>query len=110
MDWNCANFCLEKKKKELDRFEIVEDLLRSCWAWRKQVFQREEKHIEMNAKSKLLKHRSNQHIKLSKHLSIYMQSIKKKKKKQKQNHTHTKNKSNQFYISKTSYDRLVSIH
>ena len=25
-------------------------------------------------------------------------------------HTHTLNKSNQFYISKTSYDSLVSIH
>ena len=27
-----------------------------------------------------------------------------------QKHTHTLNKSNQFYISKTSQDSLVSIH
>ena len=29
---------------------------------------------------------------------------------QKHTHTHTLNKSNQFYISKTSQDSLVSIH
>ena len=49
-------------------------------------FFKEEKHKEMNATSKLLKHRSNQHIKLSKHLSTYMQSIQD----QKHTHTHTK--------------------
>ena len=32
----------------------------------KEFFQRDEKHIEMNVTSKLLKHRSNQHVKLSK--------------------------------------------
>ena len=32
-------------------------------------FSRREKHIEMNATSKLLNQKSNQHIKLSKHLS-----------------------------------------
>ena len=50
---------------------------------KKKVFSREEKHIKMNATSKLLKHRSNQHIKLSKQLSTYMQSIQDPK------HTHT---------------------
>ena len=35
-------------------------------------FFKEEKHKEMNISSKLLKHRSNQHIKLSKHLSTYI--------------------------------------
>ena len=38
-------------------------------------FFKEEKHKEMNATSKVLKYRSNQHIKISKHLSTYMQSI-----------------------------------
>ena len=59
-------------------------------------FQRREKHIEMNATSKLLKHRSDQHIKLSKtSLNKKMQRIHDPK------HTRTLNKSNQFYISKT---------
>ena len=53
---------------------------------KKWVFQRREKHIEMNATSKLLKHRSNQHINLSKHLSTYKQSIQDPK----HTHTHTK--------------------
>ena len=90
MDLNCANFCQEKKKEGHDRCKFVEDLSKSCRAWRKRVFQREEKHIEMNATSKLLKHRSNQHIKLlKKHLS----TKKKKKKKCKAfiiQNTHTK--------------------
>ena len=38
-------------------------------------FSRREKHIKMNATSKLLNQRSNPHVKLSKHLSTYMQSI-----------------------------------
>ena len=61
-------------------------------------FFKEEKSKEINATSKLLKHRSNQHIELSKHLLTYMQSIQDPK----CTHTHTLNKSNQFYISKTS--------
>ena len=46
-------------------------------------FFKEEKHKEINATSKLLKHRFNQHIKLSEHLSTYMESIQDPK------HTHT---------------------
>ena len=76
MDQNCVNYCQEKKKKGLDRCKSVEDLSKSYRAWRKQVFQREEKHIKMNATSKLLKYRSNQHVKLSKiTLNKKMQSI-----------------------------------
>ena len=41
----------------------------------KEGFSIREKHKEMNATSKLLKQRSNQHVKLSKHLSAYMQGI-----------------------------------
>ena len=62
-------------------------------------FFKEEKHIKMNATSKLLKQGSNQHVKLSK------ASLNKKNVKHldpKHTHTHTLNKSNQFYISKTS--------
>ena len=66
MERDCINFYWDKKKEGLDRYEFVEDLSRSCRAWRKWVFQIREKHKEMNATSKLLKHRSNQHIKLSK--------------------------------------------
>ena len=51
---------------------------------------------------------SKQHFKLSK------SSLNKKKKKKDihidPKYTHTLNKSNQFYISKTSLDSLVSMH
>ena len=50
---------------------------------------------------------SKQHFKLSK------SSLNKKNDKHihhTHTHTHTLNKSNQFYISKTSQDNLVSIH
>ena len=70
-------------ERKLNRNESVGDLSRSSQAWRKGVL-RKEKHIEMNATSKLLKKRSNQHVKLSKHLSTYMQSIHRSK-----THTHT---------------------
>ena len=39
MDWDCDNFYREKKKEGLDRNESIEDLSRSCRAWRKGVFQ-----------------------------------------------------------------------
>ena len=60
--------------------------------------------------SKLLNQISKQHFKLSK------TSLKKKNAKHLRSkthihtHTHTQNKSNQFYITKTSSDSLVSIH
>ena len=83
MDRGSVEVSIEVKQRKLDRNESVEDLARSCWAWRKGVFQRREKHIEMNATSKLFKHRSK-HIKLSKRLSRNMQSIHRSK-----THTHT---------------------
>ena len=84
MDQNCDNFYREKNKEGLDRWESIEELSRSYWVWRKWVFQREEKHIEMIATIKLLKHRSNQHVKLLKtSLNKKMQSIHDPK------HTHT---------------------
>ena len=98
MDQESFKIYQEKEKEGLNRRESVKDRSRSCRVLKENVFQRREKHIEMNATSKLLKHRSNQHIKLSKHLSIDMQSIHNPK----HTHTHTHNKSNQFYISKIS--------
>ena len=53
----------------------------------------------------LLNQRSKQNIKLSK-----TSLIKKNVKHLDPKHTHTLNKSNQFYISKTSLDSLVSTH
>ena len=53
----------------------------------------------------LLNQRSKQHFKLSK-----TSLIKKNFKHLDPKHTHTLNKSNQFYISKTSQDSLVSTH
>ena len=53
----------------------------------------------------LLNQRSKQHFKL---LKTFLN--KKNVKHLDPKHTHTLNKSNQFYISKTSQDSLVSIH
>ena len=39
MDWDCDKIC-QDKNDGLDRRESVEDLSRSCRAWRKGVFQR----------------------------------------------------------------------
>ena len=55
--------------------------------------------------SKLLNQRSKQHFKLSK-TSLNKKNVKYFNPKL----THILNKSNQFYISKTSQDSLVSIH
>ena len=80
MDRESFKIYREKEKEGLDRMEFVEKLS----SLKKTGFSRREKHIEMNATSKLIKHRSNQHIKLSKHLSTYKQSIHRSK-----THTHT---------------------
>ena len=56
---------IEKRR----RGSIEENLLRICQEaieLEEKEFFKEEKHKDMNATSKLLKHRSNQHIKLSK--------------------------------------------
>ena len=67
MDWDCVHFCRDKKKKGL----INTNLSRICQGAveleEKEVFQKKKKkNKEMNATSKQLKHRSNQHVKLSK--------------------------------------------
>ena len=88
MDWDFDKINWEKKKG-LDRRESVKDLLRSYRAWRKGIFQRREKHIEMNATSKLLNDRCKQHIKsLKTSLNIYAKHSRSK------THTHTLNRSN----------------
>ena len=84
MDQNSVKIYREKKKEGLDRRESVEKLS----SLKKRSFSGREKRIEMNVTSKLLKHRSNQHIKLSKHLSTYKQSIQDPK--HTHTHTHTK--------------------
>ena len=90
MNQNCTNFFQEKKKEGLNRYESVEDLSRSYQARRKHVFQKEEKHIEMNVTSKLLKYRFNQHIKLKKKsLNKKMQSIQGPTHPPQHIHTHT---------------------
>ena len=61
--------------------------------------------------SKLLNQRSQQNFKLSK-TSLNKKNVKHLDPKHTHTHTHTHtlNKSNQFYISKTRQDNLVSIH
>ena len=84
-----------KRRKKLLRIKkgsIEGSLSRICWKaveLEENRFSRREKHIEMNATSKLLKHRSNQHIKLSKHLLTYKQIIHRSK-----THTHTTSLTN----------------
>ena len=69
-----------------------------------------EKLIEMNATNKLLKQTSKTHVKLSNLILTYMHIIHISKTTHTHTHTHTHNKSNQFYISKTSQNSLVSIY
>ena len=88
---------IKSKAKRLDRKGCVEIFFEKLSTLKKRSFSREEKHIKMNATSKILKQRSIQHVNLSKHLSTYKHSIHRSK-----THTHTQNKSNQFYISITS--------
>ena len=82
MDRGSVKIYQEKRKKG----SIEMNLSRIYWEaieFKENEFFNEEKHKEMNATSKLLKQKSNQHIKLSKHLSTYMQSI------DPNTHTHT---------------------
>ena len=67
--------------------QIYRGTVKKLLSLKKMCFQRKEKHKEMNATSKLLKLRSNQHDKLLKNISTNMQSIHRSKK---HTHTHTK--------------------
>ena len=79
MDRRGCRESVEEKPRNLDGSRIRQDLSRkgerrARWkgicqgsveklsSLKKEGFSRREKHIEMNATSKLLKHRSNQHI------------------------------------------------
>ena len=73
---------IEKREIMLDRKRIFRGFVKELSSLKKMCFQ-EAKNTEMKATSKLLKQRSNQHDKLSKHLSTYMQSI------DPNTHTHT---------------------
>ena len=94
-------YAIRSIKKRRQRGSIDANLLRICWEaveLEENEFFKERKNTKRWMQtSKLLKHRSNQHVKLSKtSLNKKMQSIYDPK------HTRTLNKSNQFYISKTS--------
>ena len=71
----------------------------------KNSFSKKRKTQTWMQSNMLLNQRSKQNIKLSK-----TSLIKKNVKHLDPKHTHTLNKSNQFYISKTSLDSLVSTH
>ena len=94
--------CDKKKLKKLDRQQGIEEVLSQHF---KPVFSRCEKHRHecnptCNSTNDPINILSSQN-----HLSIKILSTWIFKK-----HTHTLNKSNQFYISKTSQDSLVSIY
>ena len=76
---------VEKRERKARQKEIYQGSVEKLLSFKKECFSRREKHKEMNATSKLLKQGSNQHIKLSKHLSTYKQSIHRSK-----THIHTK--------------------
>ena len=69
--------------ENLSRVKQRDSIEKGCVELEEKKFFKAEKYKKMNATSKLLKDRSNQHIKLSKQLSTYMQSIQDSK------HTHT---------------------
>ena len=98
---------IEKRERRLNRKRIYRGSVEKLSSLKKGSFSREEKHIKMNATSKLLNQRSNQYIKLLRHRSIYKHSIHRSK--NTHTHTHTLNKSNQFYISKNK-SRQFSKH
>ena len=77
---------IEKRERRLDRKRIYRGSVKKLLRLKKMSFSREEKCIKMNATRKLLKQTSKPHIKLSKHLLTYMQSIHRSK----HAHTHTK--------------------
>ena len=74
---------IEKREIMLDRKRIFRGFVKELSSLKKMCFQ-EAKNTEMKATSKLLKQRSNQHDKLSKHLLTQKHSIHRSK------HTHTK--------------------
>ena len=90
MDWECVNFCQEKKKERLDRNESVE----VCWEAVKleenEFFKERKNTKRWMQQSKLLKPGSNQQIKLSKtSLHKKKQSIHRIKNRHTHTHTHT---------------------
>ena len=102
MDQEVVNDLLRSQEEGLIERIFVEDVSRSSWAWRKEVFQ-EGKNTQDESLTQATQ--SKYHIKLWKHISNKMQSLKIQN-----THTHTQNKSNQFYTSKTSWVSLVNIY
>ena len=81
-------------------------LLRRCQAsFFKNIFSRREKHRHECNQVCNSTNDPNNILSFQEHLST-----KNFKAHESQKHTHTLNKSNQFYISKTSQDSLISIH
>ena len=78
----------EKRERRLDRKRIYRGSVEKLSNLKKGSFSREEKHIKMNATSKLLNQRSNQYIKLLRHRSIYKHSIHRSKNTHTHTHTH----------------------
>ena len=79
---------IEKREIRLDRKRICRGSVEKLSSLKKRSFSREEKHIKRNATSKLPNQRSNQHVKLLRHLSTYKHSIHRSK----NTHTHTRTK------------------
>ena len=110
MDRRCNKIYREKQSKGLDRRLSVE----ICWEaveLDKNSFSKKRKTQKWMQSNKLLNQRSQQNFKLSK-TSLNKKNVKHLDTKHTHTHTHTHtlNKSNQFYISKTRQDNLVSIH
>ena len=96
--------CDKKRLKGLNRQHNYQKVSRSYQDCLKTVFQRREKHRYKYNKACYTNQDPNNILSSQNRLST------KNVKHMDPKHTHTLNKSNQFYISKTSQDSLVSIH
>ena len=108
MDWECVNFCQEKKKERLDRNESVEVCREAVKLEENEFFKKRKntkRWMQQASYSNL-----DPIIKLSSQKHLFTRKSKAFIEPKTDTHTHTHNKSNQFYISKTSYDSLVSIY
>ena len=98
MDWKSVKICREKEKEGLDRSEICRG---SVELKEKEFFKKGKTYkdpINMLSSENISQHICKTFIK---HVRARAHT---------HTHTHTHNKSNQFYISKTSLDSLVSIY
>ena len=102
----CCRDCDKKKLRKLDRELAIKEVSRRCQAnFSKTVFQEEKKH--WHECNQVCNSTNDPNNILSSQVYLLTKIFKAHGS---QKHTYTLNKSNQFYVSNTSQDSLVSIH